>query len=231
MYDGRIHKGYEVLDRYESPEVYDTLSEGLITEDKEVGLPADLAQAYKNANAAQEVDSVLNHQLIRQRRRAPFDYGHAHYREISKEKALQILKSRQGAENLRLILLDGGNQPRLVQFVDKGGYGDGKYYRPLYQLYYTEYVKGEDAYTNKNGARVYDSRKMPVTHLVNIASKIYEVTDENPISPEGKAKRNWNKGSTEGRPYPIHVGTNVDYSVSGYVGELDTGSHGNITIG
>ena len=188
MFDGRTHNGYDVHDRYESQAVYDMLSEDLKLDE---GLPPDLAQAYKNANASGDVDYDLSHsRLGHGRKNSPMDYGKATYKEISKEEALRRLKDRDQVESLRLIIPAGRDgEPRLIQFVDKGGYSDGKYYRPLYQLYYIERLPADLRFTNKNGSQVADSRKIPVKHLVEISSKIYQAENENPIGQDIIARR------------------------------------------
>ena len=192
MFDGRTHDRCEVLDRYESQEVYDKLSEGFEEnldearredppKDPTAGLPPDLAQAYRgrHSQVSQDVPGNQEHGRISVRRKAPFDYAKAHYQKLSKEEALEMLKSRTNVESLRLVV-PTRRGPGLIQFIDKGGYSGGKYYRPLYQLYYVDYLPDSCSFTNKKGNLEYDSRKIPVQHLVDIASSIYKTEDENP---------------------------------------------------
>lgn len=205
------------------------------------GLPPDLAKAYKNSISSGDVDSSLSHSLLRRgRKQVGLDYGNAHYKEISKEEALRRLKNRDNVESLRLIVPSRWGETGVIQFIDKGGYGDGKYYRPLYQLYYNDNLPQEYAYTNKNGSLVRDSRKIPVQHLVEIALKIYE-TDEAPVSDEIKQRREQNRVKSAPVTYDIHK--SGEYAIdpdsgqpfdgyreptatlSQYPPELDTGAH------
>jgi hypothetical protein len=169
MIDSKIKKTYNILS--------ECLNENL---------PSDLAKAYRNSSQSysQEINyyDTFNRQLT-DRKSSKVDFKNSTYDELSKEEAARRLKDRDNVESLRLIV-----NGKLITFEDKGGYGDGKYYRALYQPYFIENLPYDLGYENKNGNRVYDSRKIPVKHLVDIATKIYDA-HEVPISDEIEQRR------------------------------------------
>lgn len=219
MYDGRKHGNYRIHDRFEDQKTYNILSECL-----NENIPADLVKAYRSSNQSYSQELNYYDTFYRQltgRKSSKVDFKNSTYDELSKEEAARRLKDRDNVESLRLLV-----NGKLITFEDKGGYGDGKYYRALYQPYYIENLPYDLGYENKNGNRVYDSRKIPVKHLVDIATKIYDA-HEVPISDEIEQRRKnteFRSGEEDVWYFPTKD-RRVDSGHQGFYDVMDTGSH------
>lgn len=157
LQDGRIPSGWTATKGY--------LTAADITESVEVlteKIPKDLAKAYKDANhwSYTHRDSDFANKV---------DLENSTYTEISPEQALELKK--EGKLNSVRALVDG----HLVTY-----YNDGQ------SEYFTELPR-DKKYTTRTGRDEYNSKYVPLKHVLSVADKIY-VADE-VTNPEKMATR------------------------------------------
>ena len=128
-------------------------------------IPKDLAKAYKDSDY--HAYSTRNSDY-----KGKTDFEASEYIEITPEQALEY-KAQGNLPKLR-ILKDG----QVLIY-----YSDGK---P--NTNYRIDLKSADAYERKTGKKIYDSRYVPLKHILSIADKIY-VADEVALDDDKWEKR------------------------------------------
>ena len=132
-------------------------------------IPSDLAKSYKNTvNSKTGKLLYPNNYGIRGREYMQnpdaINFENSDYKELTKEEAERVVKYGSYDDRSRLrFIVDGA----LVQF-DKDGY----------QKYNNFSVSFKHIYTSKSGNKTLDTRKMPISHIVDIADKIYWTDEE-----------------------------------------------------
>jgi len=140
-------------------------------------IPNDLVKAYKSSSTSKYADKPYQGRFGKDT-----DLFNSRYEEVSKEDAKSLYK--QDPQSI-MLLIDGD----LVGFRENG--------KPSLELR-TKYVDSSKKYIKSTGKEINDTRKMPLSHLLNIADKIYKVDEvekdkqltdtrkENPESPNYK---------------------------------------------
>lgn len=157
LQDGKIPSGWTATKGY--------LTAADVTESVEVlteKIPKDLAKAYKDANHwsyAHRNSDFAN----------KVDLENSTYTEISPEQALELKK--EGKLNSVRALVDG----HLVTY-----YNDGQ------SEYFTELPRAKK-YTTRTGRDEYNSKYVPLKHVLSVADKIYVANEV--TNPEKMATR------------------------------------------
>lgn len=105
--------------------------------------PKDIINAYKNTRDLAHVDKI--------------DFENSKFKELSKEEAMQLLQNQQGDQFK--LLING----EVIALDEKGRVASPR----------TRYVSSEQDYTGVSGARTAILNRMPGSHLIKIADKIF----------------------------------------------------------
>lgn len=139
----------------EKPAVEENLEEDVLQE----RIPKDLAKAYDKARvhsyATRNYDST-----------GKVDFENSEYKEITPEEAMALKK--EGGLNAVKALING----ELVTF-----YSDGS------QDNFIQYLPHNKKYTTRTGRDEYNSKYVPLKHILNVADKLY-LADEKTVDPE-----------------------------------------------
>lgn len=137
----------------------ESVDEALSEDSLQERIPKDLAKAYNDARvhsyATRNYDST-----------GKVDFENSEYTEITPEQALAMKK--EGTLSTVKALVNG----ELVTF-----YNDGT------QDNYIQYLPHNKKYTTRTGRDEYNSKYVPLKHILNVADKIY-VADEKTVDPE-----------------------------------------------
>lgn len=129
-------------------------------------LPKDLAKVYNRSNWGDDLND---------RRTGRYDYENADYTELTADEAIAYRKEKKDISQLRFII-DG----ELFTYLSDG--------TPQHSLH----VYRDKTYTNRNGGRVSDVRKMPFNYVCKIADKIYWTNEKEKLKDEDQ----WNERRT-----------------------------------
>lgn len=105
--------------------------------------PRDIINAYKNTRDLAHVDKI--------------DFENSKFKELSKEEAMQLLQNQQG-DKLKLLINN-----EVIALDEKGRVASPR----------TRYVSSEQEYTGSSRARTATLNRMPGSHLIKIADKIF----------------------------------------------------------
>lgn len=179
----------------------DVTKENLEEEYLDENIPRDLLAAYRNSkHKSSDTYSAFHTELgssNASRRLINYDYGNSEYKEISADKALQLIKNNPSDVNQLRVLYDGD----LIEWEYKG---DGKFY-----CLYGDSTKPVII----NGKNYRNIRYLNPRQLLPYADKIYW-TDEysHPITPD----------SDKGKDREEKEATNILYTIPNIRNSNDT---------
>lgn len=160
-----IENTFTASNLYEGLDTVDEVEE-LTEEILDEKLPKDLGRVYRRLNGEGQRRVGFSGD---DRRQSEIDYEKAEYKEITPEEAIQARKDGR-IQDLRILKDD-----QLITYREDG-----------YPLMGIEYVDLKDAFTNRNGKEIRDTRLMPPSHVFKIADKIYLTNEREHRFPYGK---------------------------------------------
>lgn len=154
LQDGVIPKGWTATKSFlSSPDMSESVE---VLNEK---VPKDLAKAYKASDRAEwhhRDGDYLN----------KVDYENSEYTEITPEQALALKKQGELAQLRALV------NGELVTYYNDGSSND-----------YVQYLPYDKRYTTKNGRDEFNTKYIPLKHILSIADKLY-LADEKTVDPE-----------------------------------------------
>ena len=187
LQDGVIPKGWTATKSFlSSPDMSESVE---ILNEK---VPKDLAKAYKASDNVQwgHRDGDFINKI---------DYENSEYTEITPEQALALKKQGKLAQ-LR-ALVDG----KVVTYYNDGSSND-----------YIQYLPYGKRYTTKNGRDEFNTKYIPLKHILSIADKLY-LADEKTADPEKMRARlhldadNYRPDDVYGLPH--HISTEREANI------------------